>query len=426
MKRNMWMIGMASAALLSGLSTVAWAEDPKPAPAPAPAAQPPAPAPAADPAAAQATENSKARMELSSADWDFGTVWQGEPVKNTFTIKNTGTDPLTIQVKSSCGCTVPSKPTSPLAPGESTEFSIEYNTKKRKGPANQTVTVTTNDPERKNTTIRVHGEVKELIKMEPNDGVYFGQLYEDSVDTKSIKLSPQTDESMKLKIKDGQDFGMYKVELKELEAGKSYELSATTVPPLEVGSPKSRVEVVLETGLSKMNEMTVSVHGAVLPAVQVQPNKVFVPQNLSTKLTRQVQIRYAPTKPIKILEVKSDLPAITAALKETPNAQPQGNTMAFHMIEITVESAASLPTGGGKVTVMTDSADARFKAIEIPVQIVQRAQPPRPTSNPAGTTSATPPGGGKWEPVPANDPATLTQKPADVTAAAPVGEKKPG
>jgi hypothetical protein len=46
--------------------------------------------------------------------------------------------------KGSCGCTVPSKPTAPIAPGEKGEITVQFNSKNKKGARNQKVTVTAN------------------------------------------------------------------------------------------------------------------------------------------------------------------------------------------------------------------------------------------------------------------------------------------
>lgn len=76
---------------------------------------------------------------------DFGTVTEGELVTHTFTFTNTGEEPLIISdAKGSCGCTVPSKPTAPIAPGEEGEITVQFNSKNKKGARNQKVTVTAN------------------------------------------------------------------------------------------------------------------------------------------------------------------------------------------------------------------------------------------------------------------------------------------
>ncbi len=77
--------------------------------------------------------------------FDFGTVTEGEIVSHTFSFTNTGSEPLIISdAKGSCGCTVPSKPTAPIAPGEDGEITVQFNSKSKKGARNQKVTVTAN------------------------------------------------------------------------------------------------------------------------------------------------------------------------------------------------------------------------------------------------------------------------------------------
>ena len=76
---------------------------------------------------------------------NFGTVTEGEIVTHTFNFTNTGSEPLIVSdAKGSCGCTVPSKPTAPIAPGETGEITVQFNSKNKKGPRNQKVTVTAN------------------------------------------------------------------------------------------------------------------------------------------------------------------------------------------------------------------------------------------------------------------------------------------
>lgn len=77
--------------------------------------------------------------------YDFGTVTEGEIVSHTFSFTNTGSEPLIISdAKGSCGCTVPSKPTAPIAPGEDGEITVQFNSKNKKGARNQKVTITSN------------------------------------------------------------------------------------------------------------------------------------------------------------------------------------------------------------------------------------------------------------------------------------------
>ena len=81
----------------------------------------------------------------NNGTYDFGTVTEGEIVTQTFSFTNTGSEPLIISdAKGSCGCTVPSKPTAPIAPGEDGEITVQFNSKNKQGPRNQKVTITAN------------------------------------------------------------------------------------------------------------------------------------------------------------------------------------------------------------------------------------------------------------------------------------------
>lgn len=65
---------------------------------------------------------------------DFGTIHQGDVVRLVFRFKNTGTKPLIIsQANSTCGCTVPDYPKSPVAPGEEGELKVVFNSADKMG-----------------------------------------------------------------------------------------------------------------------------------------------------------------------------------------------------------------------------------------------------------------------------------------------------
>ena len=88
--------------------------------------------------------NAQAKIEFKSETIDYGEIEKGSDGVRIFEFTNTGDEPLIIsEVKSSCGCTVPSKPDGPVAPGASSTISVKYDTK-RVGPIRKTVTVYSN------------------------------------------------------------------------------------------------------------------------------------------------------------------------------------------------------------------------------------------------------------------------------------------
>ena len=65
---------------------------------------------------------------------------------------------MCIRDRGSCGCTVPQWPREPIPVGESNSITVEFNSKGKKGPRNQKVTITanTNPPQ---TFVALVGEV---------------------------------------------------------------------------------------------------------------------------------------------------------------------------------------------------------------------------------------------------------------------------
>jgi hypothetical protein len=101
----------------------------------------------------------KTVMAFGQQQYDFGTVNEGEIVKRTFKFKNTGKEPLLISnAQGSCGCTVPKWPKEPIAPGASSEITVEFNSDKKTGKRNQQVTITANT-EPASTIISLVGQV---------------------------------------------------------------------------------------------------------------------------------------------------------------------------------------------------------------------------------------------------------------------------
>lgn len=85
-----------------------------------------------------------AKIEFKTETINYGTVVKGEDSGvRYFEFTNTGDAPLLItNVRSSCGCTVPSYPKTPIAPGKSDKIEVKYNM--ATGPISKTITVETN------------------------------------------------------------------------------------------------------------------------------------------------------------------------------------------------------------------------------------------------------------------------------------------
>ena len=99
-------------------------------------------------------------IEVNKDVHDYGTITQGDDGNCIFTITNTGKEPLIISLcKGSCGCTVPVCPQEPIAPGESADITVKYNTQKV-GPINKSVTISSNASNEPRKVVRIKGNVK--------------------------------------------------------------------------------------------------------------------------------------------------------------------------------------------------------------------------------------------------------------------------
>ena len=79
---------------------------------------------------------------------DFGDIVQGQKVEHTFVLTNTGKQPLIISnVAATCGCTVPSWPKEPVAPGKSAEIKVSFNSTGKVGKQNSVVRIYSNASE---------------------------------------------------------------------------------------------------------------------------------------------------------------------------------------------------------------------------------------------------------------------------------------
>lgn len=87
---------------------------------------------------------SGAKIEFKSDTIDYGTVSKAsDNGVRVFEFTNTGDAPLIIKdVKSTCGCTVPTKPKDPIMPGKTGKIEVKYNM--TPGPIRKTVTVESN------------------------------------------------------------------------------------------------------------------------------------------------------------------------------------------------------------------------------------------------------------------------------------------
>lgn len=108
-----------------------------------------------------AQKGPKIQFKAENNTIDYGTVVRGKDNGiRTFEFTNVGDEPLIITaVRSTCGCTVPSKPEEPILPGQKSKIDVQYNM--APGKISRTITVESNAVNYTNgvVALRIKGDV---------------------------------------------------------------------------------------------------------------------------------------------------------------------------------------------------------------------------------------------------------------------------
>ena len=100
------------------------------------------------------------KIEFESLEINYGEISKGDNGIRVFKFTNIGSKPLIInKVYSSCGCTIPKKPSSPIGPGQGDEIQVKYDTN-RVGPIRKTITVLSNAINSPTMSLTITGNVE--------------------------------------------------------------------------------------------------------------------------------------------------------------------------------------------------------------------------------------------------------------------------
>jgi hypothetical protein len=87
----------------------------------------------------------KTEITFEETKHDFGKIKEGAKVSHVFKFTNTGKNPLIIEkAVATCGCTVPSYPHEPIAPGKSGTIEVAFNSSNRTGHQQKNIMIYSN------------------------------------------------------------------------------------------------------------------------------------------------------------------------------------------------------------------------------------------------------------------------------------------
>ena len=280
--------------------------------------------------------------------YDFGSALEGTMVKHTFTIKNVGQGYLDIQgVKTSCGCTTGDPSKMHVAPGDTTDIAVAFDTHFQKGHQVRTITVATNDPNNPQVAMTMQGIVKRQVEAVPGE-VAFGDVKRGTEETKELlvndlnpargtfSVGPVSNSNSSIKVE----------QLKRPDGKPGALIRVSLLKTMPVGPFDDSIKIT-----TNRVPLQVDVFGTVTGDLNIDPAQVsfgIVPHGQD--IVRIFKVSNQGPHPIKVLDVASSTPAVGAVAEPvTPGKE----------YKVTVTLRHGTPDGQlrGNLTIKTDDPD---------------------------------------------------------------------
>lgn len=248
---------------------------------------------------------------------DFGVVWTGPDLEHTFVISNKGDADLKIErVKPSCGCTIAGNYPRTIAPGDSGKFPFKMKSAKLHKHFVKSVTITSNDPVTPDLRLKLQGEVKNYVDVDP-PSANFGKIIGQAKKERVLRVTNNTETPLELELTNPADKRL-DWELVPVEKGQVYELRVSTNPPHESGN--INVTALLKTNIEAQKQISVVARAAIPERLEAQPRSINIPKSRAgsgTKgLTRVVRVNNYGDEPVRVLEATIDDPTVTLTVNE--------------------------------------------------------------------------------------------------------------
>ncbi len=292
------------------------------------------------------------RIELAAPVYDFGTAVEGTLVQHVFTIRNAGRGDLLIKaVHTSCGCTAAKPTKAKLAPGESADLAVTFDTRFEKGHRSRMITVYTNDPANPAAILTMEGEIKVVLEALPSE-VNFGTVRRATEQTRQVKLVYTGEGPFKL----------------QSISNASPNIKVTAAPAKD-GGPGQVIEVSLLKGMptgpfydsvqlvTNQKKVALPVFGRIAGDLSAEPPQVsfgIVPRGRGA--ARVLRLTNSGQRLLKVLSVSSSSPSVAAKAEETKPGKEY---------KITIELSRRAPQGQvrGRLLITTD--DPQEKSLSV-------------------------------------------------------------
>ncbi len=248
------------------------------------------------------------KIEFEQTVFDFGEADQHTKVTHVFKFKNTGNADLKlVNVRPTCGCTVPKWSRDPVPPGGTGEIEIVYNTENDINRISKMIKIETNEPEKKITTLEIRGNVRGYLVVLPNNGINFGNVESGYKFARKVKIYPDRADSLKIKqvTKTNGDFFDFKTNIQKdriNNVDKDVMMIEVTLKSGYIGP--QRGEIIVETEHTQAPRLSIQITANIKSKITLSRNKVnlffqnqdFVHENIFISSSEQVKIKGVKVK----------------------------------------------------------------------------------------------------------------------------------
>lgn len=267
------------------------------------------------PPGAAAANDSRPLLTFTTTEVDFGKVVSGNEVRHDFEFTNDGTEAVQIaDVEFGCDCSVAATWDKAIQPGERGRIAVTMNTDTLNGDVIKTITIRYAKPRKTQTGLRFKGNVWPAIEIAPRFATLGSIRKADDPASTTLKIHSNLEQALAI-TKVSCENAAFRAELREVNAGRDFELTITARPPLVPGLNEGLV--VLETSYAKRPRMTVSVTLYLLSDLEVVPRAVLLPPGpLAKPFERRIYVTRNGGKPLKITEAAASVEGVAVEVSE--------------------------------------------------------------------------------------------------------------
>ncbi len=231
------------------------------------------------------------------------------------------------------------------------------------------ITVSTNVPGKGTTSLTIKGTIWQPVQVTPKS-VAFGRITIDKAESglvKKMTIVNNIDGVMTLTDVASTN-PIFKPEIREIQAGKKYELIVTLQPPLRSGNNTGKI--TMKTGLGEKASLDIPAYAYVSAPVDVTPAKLTLPTNRTADLKRQFYVRSNTSKPVVLSDLQASNPELKLAIADI-------RKKLTYRLTVDIPASYKPSVGGDTITFKTDNP--AVPSIVIPItERTARKPVPRP------------------------------------------------